>query len=106
MQITLRRAILAIAAVLALVIGSVSLPGLAQARMANNGSLSFSGDENERLSGGRSFSYSTTDGDSFDVTGEIDNSAFHLQMYAASGTFWRLELAAPQGHTLTPGLYT
>ncbi len=79
---------------------------VAHARTVESGSLEFAGDAGDWISGGQSYSYSTTSQDRFDVSGSADNRVVSLSVDGANGDWWYLDLAAPSGSTLTPGEYT
>lgn len=40
------------------------------------------------------------------VTGSTDDRTVHVNVNGANGDWWYLDIAAPQGQTLTPGTYT
>ncbi|MFI8189742.1 hypothetical protein ACIF8T_13220 [Streptomyces sp. NPDC085946] len=78
----------------------------AHALPAAEGSLTFSGDEGDYISGGRSYAYSTASQDSLDITSSGDDNAVRLWVNGANGDWWSLDLAAPSGTKLVPGTYT
>ncbi|MFD5033585.1 hypothetical protein ACFVWX_12515 [Streptomyces sp. NPDC058220] len=79
----------------------------AQARTpVETGSLSFSGDADDYISGGRSYSYDTASQDRLTASGNADNRVISVSVDGANGDWWYLDLAAPAGQTLTPGEYT
>lgn len=77
----------------------------AHAQPVTDGSLAFSGDEGDWISGGGSYSYSTDSQDKVSVTGSSDNRVVSLSVDGANGDWWDLDLAAPAGTTLAPGTY-
>ncbi|MEV0695693.1 hypothetical protein [Streptomyces sp. NPDC050388] len=78
----------------------------AHAQPAESGSLSFSGDAGDYISGGQSYSYSTASQDRVDVSSSTDNRVISLSVDGANGDWWYLDLAAPSGQALAPGQYT
>lgn len=105
MRVPWRRAILTIAAAVAVAVGSSVLAGPASAQTVETGSLSFTGDPGDPIAGGRSYSYGTAAGDMFHVFGTGDNSV-EVRVTGTDGYGWSLTLAAPSGVALTPGTYT
>lgn len=75
----------------------------ANAQAVATGSLSFSGDQGDYISGGGSYAYSTASGDQLNVSGNGNHVSVSLD--GANGDWWYLDLAAPSGQTLTPGTY-
>ncbi|MDG9719988.1 hypothetical protein [Streptomyces sp. DH24] len=104
----LARATVVLALALGLATGSTGLlPGTqAHAQPVAEGSLAFSGDEGDWISGGRSYAYSTADQDRLNVSANQDNSVVSLSVDGANGDWWYLDLAAPSGTSLAPGTYT
>lgn len=78
----------------------------ADAQPVTNGSLSFSGDPGEYISGGASHSYSTADNDILAVEGDPADSHIHVTVNGANGDRWTLDLVAPSGQTLAAGTYS
>jgi hypothetical protein len=78
----------------------------AHAQPVTEGSLNFSGDTGDYISGGRSYSYATASQDTLTVSADNDDSRISLSVDAADGDWWRLYLAAPSGSSLAPGTYT
>ncbi|MFI5675741.1 hypothetical protein [Streptomyces cellulosae] len=113
MQLSTPRRVLARAtAVLALTLGLAAgstglLPGTeAHALPVTDGSLSFSGDDGDWISGGQSYAYSTAAEDHLNISANSDNSLVSLRVDGANGDWWSLDLAAPSGTSLAPGTYT
>ncbi|MEU9441130.1 hypothetical protein AB0D42_09445 [Streptomyces sp. NPDC048304] len=78
----------------------------AQAQTVSDGSLAFSGDAGDYISGGQSYSYSTASGDGLNVYASTDDTHIAVSVSGANGDWWSLDLAAPSGQALTPGDYT
>ncbi|MFH8338934.1 hypothetical protein [Streptomyces sp. AM6-12] len=77
----------------------------AQAQTVSAGSLAFSGDEGDYISGGQSYSYSPASGDGLNVFASDDHSHISVDVSGANGDWWYLDLAAPGGQALAPGDY-
>ncbi|HEY3607556.1 MAG TPA: hypothetical protein VGL06_08655 [Pseudonocardiaceae bacterium] len=75
----------------------------ANAQPVTTGSMSFSGDPGDFISGGGSFSYSTSAKDTLTVFGSADDHVVTMDISGANGDFWILDLAAPSGQALTAG---
>ncbi|MFJ1749416.1 hypothetical protein ACIOJD_24690 [Streptomyces sp. NPDC088116] len=105
-----RRALARVTVVLSLALslatGTAALAGAAHAAPVESGSLSFSGDPGDYISGGQSYSYSTESRDGFNASASTDNRVVSLSVDGANGDWWSLDLAAPSGKALTPGEYT
>ncbi|GAA4861956.1 hypothetical protein [Kitasatospora terrestris] len=92
---------------LALAAGTTLLTGsAAHAQTVTSGSLAFSGDPGDWISGGQSYSYSTAGQDRLDVTANPEHTAISVSLSGAHGDWWYLDLAAPEGQTLQAGTYT
>ncbi|NBE56972.1 hypothetical protein GUY60_37275, partial [Streptomyces sp. YC537] len=109
---TLRRSACRSGAVLATTL-AFATAGLALAPAAQamdltveTGSLSFSGDTGDWVTGGNSYAYSTAAQDRLGVYGSTDNGLVRVSVNAADGAWWTLDLAAPSGTPLAPGTYT
>ncbi|GGZ61712.1 hypothetical protein [Streptomyces bluensis] len=107
-----RRVLTRATAVLALALGMATgstglLSGAeAQAMPVSEGSFSFSGDEGDYISGGRSYAYTTASDDRLNITADSGNNTVSLSVDGAGGDWWYLDLAAPSGKALAPGTYT
>ncbi|MEU6258722.1 hypothetical protein [Streptomyces sp. NPDC047043] len=77
--------------------------GTAQAYSAASGTLSFSGDPGEPISGGQSYEYTAGAVQMFDVQGSRDENSLDVAIDSEPGTLWRLIVAAPDGQKLTEG---
>ncbi len=86
--------------------GTALAAGTASAQTVDTGSLSFSGDSGDYISGGQSYSYSTGDQDGLTVSGSEDDSHVSVSVQGAGGDWWDLDLAAPSGQALTAGTYS
>jgi hypothetical protein len=103
MSFTMRRSVVLAVASLAGAAGALALPAAAQADVVDNGSFSMSGDAGDYITQGLSYSYSAAAGDTLNATG--GPAVFHLNINGANGDWWSLDLAAPTGQTLQPGVY-
>ncbi|MET9406685.1 hypothetical protein ABZX90_13120 [Streptomyces sp. NPDC002935] len=79
------------------------LADTAQAYSSTSGTLSFSGDAGEPVSGGQSYAYTAGAIQMFDVQGSTDQNGLTVAIDAEEGTLWRLIVAAPDGQKLTEG---
>ncbi|MBK3640945.1 hypothetical protein [Streptomyces sp. MBT33] len=104
----LGRATATLALALAMATGTTGLlaGSEAQALPVTEGSFSFSGDDGDYISGGRSYTYATAAQDHMNVTGNTDDGVVTVSVDGANGDWWTLNLAAPSGKALTPGTYT
>jgi hypothetical protein len=106
MTLSLRRAVLAAVFALAPVVAGVTVAGPAEAQPVTSGSLSFSGDPGDYITGGLAYSYSTDAGDVLSVSSNTDNSVVLVALSGSNGDWWNLDFAAPSGQNLAPGTYT
>ena len=104
----LGRATATLALALAMATGTTGLLAGSEAHAlpVTEGSFSFSGDDGDYISGGRSYTYATASKDHMNVTGNTDNGVVTVSVDGANGDWWTLNLAAPSGKALTPGTYT
>ena len=89
---------------LALTVAAAPLTGTAQAHEALTGSLSFSGDPGEYVTGGQSYTYTPDTTQMFDVQGAVDESSLAATVVSPGGERWFLDMTAPSGEKLTPGV--
>ncbi|WP_257003752.1 hypothetical protein [Streptomyces sp. SA15] len=75
----------------------------AQAYGAASGTLSFSGDPGEPISGGQSYEYTAGAVQMFDVQASSNQNVLDVAIDVEEGTLWRLIVAAPDGQKLTEG---
>jgi len=87
--------------VLAVLVGA----GPAQAQPVASGSLSFSGDEGDYISGGSSYAYSTEAKDRLTVTASENRNHIAVSVSGFNSDWWTLDLAAPSGASLAAGTY-
>ncbi|MGW2831820.1 hypothetical protein [Streptomyces sp. NPDC001286] len=104
----LGRATATLALALAMATGTTGLLAGTEAHAlpVTEGSFSFSGDDGDYISGGRSYTYATASQDRMNVSGNTDNGVVTVSVDGANGDWWTLNLAAPTGKALTPGTYT
>ncbi|GGX14130.1 hypothetical protein [Streptomyces lomondensis] len=99
---TLRRA-WGVVTAMTMALTAAPLAGVAEAHIAASGTLSFSGEAGEPMTGGRSYSYSAGSVQLFDVQGSRDENGLTVAVDAQEGTLWRFIIAAPDGQKLTEG---
>jgi hypothetical protein len=102
----LRRLTLVAIFTFAAVAASLLATGPAEAQAVTSGSLSFSGDPGDYITGGLSYSYSTDAGDILNVSSNNENSFIEVAVTGYNGDWWYLDMAAPSGQSLVPGTYT
>ncbi|MFH9061176.1 hypothetical protein ACH4GM_08180 [Streptomyces coeruleorubidus] len=90
-------------AAMAVALAVAPLAGTAQAYSAASGTLSFSGDAGEPMTGGQSYEYTAGAVQMFDVQASTDRNLLEVAIDADQGTLWRLIVAAPDGQKLTEG---
>ncbi|WP_431682986.1 hypothetical protein [Kitasatospora sp. KL5] len=103
---SLGRAAAGVATALAVAGTTVLTGGAAHAQAVTSGSLSFSGDQGDWITGGQSYSYATDAQDKFDVYASTDHRVISLSLNGAHGGWWSLDLKAPEGKQLAVGEYT
>ncbi|MEV6109177.1 hypothetical protein AB0M28_31395 [Streptomyces sp. NPDC051940] len=81
----------------------VPMSGTAQAHPAVSGTLSFSGEPGEFVSGGQTHQYTADTAEFFDVQGSIDESGLFASVRPGDGKLWSLQLEAPDGEPLVSG---
>jgi len=94
---------LGVLAAVTVTLTAAPLTGTAQAHSAKSGTLGFSGEAGEPVSGGQSYSYTADAVQLFDVQGSNDENGLTVAVDAEQGTLWRLLIAAPDGQKLTEG---
>lgn len=94
---------LGVVAAMTVTLVAAPLAGTAQAFGATSGTLSFSGDPGEPISGGQSYEYSAGAVQMFDVGGSRDGNSLDVAIDSEPGTLWRLIVSAPDGQKLTEG---
>ncbi|KAA0935543.1 hypothetical protein [Streptomyces apricus] len=104
----LARATTTLALALAMAAGTTGLLSGAEAHAlpVTEGSFSFGGDEDDYISGGRSYAYATASQDRMSAFANADNGVISVSVDGANGDWWSLDLAAPSGEKLAPGTYT
>ncbi|WP_367325500.1 hypothetical protein [Streptomyces sp. HUAS ZL42] len=103
LPLALHRTGAALVAAVTLAVTVGPLGGTASAYTADSGSLSFSGDPGEKVSGGEAMGFTTDTGSDFDVSGARDENSVFVQVIAPDGVRWALNMAAPSGQRLTSG---
>ncbi|MFC9324903.1 hypothetical protein [Kitasatospora sp. NPDC057015] len=92
--------------VLALTAATVLAGPAAHAQPVGNGTLAFSGDPADWITGGRSYSYADGAQDHFEIGADPEHRHVVLWVEAAGNVSWTLDLTAPAGQELTVGHYT
>ncbi len=90
------------AAAIAAVVATGGLAATADADPVESGTLTFSGDPGDFVTGGDSYTYDVAAGDDFSVT-SIDNESVSLFVTGGDGVLWSVDFDAPEGETLTAG---
>ncbi|MGW2563945.1 hypothetical protein ACWCXB_32950 [Streptomyces sp. NPDC001514] len=101
---SLARTAAVLTAALALAVTATPLTGTAQAHEAVTGSLSFSGEPGEYISGGQSYTYTPETTEMFDISGPTSESAVGATVVTPEGERWYLSMEAPYGQKLTSGV--
>ncbi|MEU3304862.1 hypothetical protein ABZ729_34390 [Streptomyces sp. NPDC006678] len=99
----LARTAAVLTAAVALAVTAAPLTGTAQAHEAVTGSLSFSGEPGEYISGGESHTYTPGTTEMFDISGPVSESAVGATIVTPEGERWFLHMGAPYGQKLTAG---
>ncbi|GGP59672.1 hypothetical protein [Streptomyces sindenensis] len=97
------RTAVALGAAFALAVTMAPLTGTAQAHEAVAGSLSFSGEPGEYISGGQSHTYTPETTEMFEVSGPTSQSAVGATVVTPEGERWALSMSAPYGQILVAG---
>jgi hypothetical protein len=96
----------ALAAALALTtaVGGVLVAGTAQAQAGTTGTLTISGDSNDWITLGKSYSYSSSKGALLDAVSQ-DGSKVQILVSTPHSGQWHLDFDAPDQNMLVPGTY-
>ncbi|WP_405714299.1 MULTISPECIES: hypothetical protein [unclassified Streptomyces] len=97
------RAAAVLTAAMTMAVVAAPLSGTAQAHEAVSGSLAFSGEAGEFVSGGQSQEFTAGSVEMFDVSGPTAESAVGVTIVTPEGKRWSLHLQAPEGQKLTEG---
>ncbi len=100
---SLARTVAVLTAALALAVSAAPLTGTAAAHEAVTGSLSFSGEPGEYISGGQSYTYTPETSEMFDISGPVSESSVGATVVSPEGERWYLSMQAPYGQKLAPG---
>jgi hypothetical protein len=103
MTTLLRRSMLAALATVVSGAGLVAVAAPAAAHPVESGTVTFSGDPGDYITGGGSYKYNTADGDALNVTASSNNSTVAINISGATGDWWTLEFDAPGAQPLTAG---
>ncbi|MFB6615031.1 hypothetical protein ACFCV9_12575 [Streptomyces sp. NPDC056367] len=104
MRRTLARTAAGLGLVLALTTGGLLAATGAHAQAVTEGTVSFSGDAGDYISGGKTYAYSAAM-DGIQVSGSAANSMIDVNINGANGDWWSISLAAPDGQRLHTGTY-
>ncbi|MGQ5260274.1 hypothetical protein ACTWLT_05900 [Micromonospora sp. ZYX-F-536] len=105
MRLSRKRSLLATALTLTTVaIGALAVATPAQAKAPQSASLVVTGDADDPVTEGRSYSFATADGDGFNVWGTANHLT--VQVFDPPAGPWTIDLSAPVGQPLTVGTYT
>ncbi|MGY0004078.1 hypothetical protein [Micromonospora sp. I033] len=85
-------------------VGALAVAPPAQAEAVQSGSLVVTGDPDDPITEGRSYSFSTASGHGFDVWGTANHLT--VRVYDQATGYWTLDLSAPVGQPLAVGTYT
>ncbi len=95
------------AAAILMVVGSLFLVGPVSAQAVESGSFSFSGDPDDPITGGQSYSYDTSASDQMTVVGDSeDQHSISAEIDGTDGYDWNFSISGPFGEALAPGTYT
>jgi hypothetical protein len=100
-----RRMAVTVAVLLAGVVGGWVAAAPAQAQTVASGSVSFSGDPGDYITGAGSYAYSTDNGDGLSTFASTDNSHISININAYNGDWWYLDFDAPGTQPLATGTY-
>jgi hypothetical protein len=100
-----RRCALAGALALATALTGLVGAGPAGAQAVESGSLDFSGDPGDYITGGLAYSYSVEGGDLLTVASG-NGSIVNVSLSGANGDWWYLSFDAPLDEVLAPGTYS
>jgi hypothetical protein len=84
--------------------GSLLVAAPADAQPVESGTVEFSGDPGDWITGGLKYSY-FAGVDELTVSSSDDNSVVSIQVNGANGDWWFLDFDAPLGQPLAPGTY-
>ena len=105
MSITRRRPFTAAALFFVVAAGSLLVAAPVDAQPVESGTIEFSGDPGDYITGGLKYSY-TTGVDELTVSSSDDNSLVSIRVNGGNGDWWYLDFDAPLGQPLTPGTYS
>ncbi|MGC4886379.1 hypothetical protein [Micromonospora sp. DT227] len=105
MHKTWRRAALAASLSITGALGGLVAAAPAQAQPVASGSVTFSGDQGDYITGGGSYAYSVADGDQLTTSASTDASHVSVNVNGYGGDWWYLDFDAPGSQPLTPGTY-
>jgi hypothetical protein len=87
------------------VLGGLASAAAAQAQPVESGTVSFSGDPGDYITGGQSYLYSTDNGDQISTSASTDGSHVAVNISGYNGDWWYLDFDAPGTAPLVAGTY-
>jgi hypothetical protein len=103
MSTFLRRSMLAAFVTIVSGAGLVAVAAPASAAPVESGSVTFSGDPGDYITGGAEYKYNTVDGDALSVSASSTGSTVSISIDGVTGDWWSLDFDAPNNQVLTPG---
>lgn len=103
MATLLRRSLLAASVMLLTGGGLVAVATSAAAQPVETGTVTFSGDSGDYITGGRSYAYDTGNGDAITVSASDSLSTVAVSIDGVAGNWWSVDFDAPGDQPLTPG---
>lgn len=100
-----RKAAFAAVVTLTGMVGGLAAAAPAQAQTVASGSVSFSGDSGDYITGGQSYSYSVGNGDQLTTSASSDDSHVSIDINGYNGDWWYLDFDAPGSDPLVPATY-
>jgi hypothetical protein len=98
-----RKTALAAALSLTGALAGLAAAGPAQAQPVESGTVTFSGDPGDYITGGGSYAYSSANGDQLTTFASADTSYVAVHINGYNGDWWSLHFDAPGSQPLMPG---
>lgn len=103
MATLLRRSLVAALVTVVSGAGLVALAAPASAEPVEYGTLAFSGDPGDYITGGGSYKYDTLAGDELSASASADGGTVSISLDGTTGDWWFVDFDAPNGQSLTSG---